>query len=254
MQDTSAQAFEATPALSPTPSPAASEEHAKTLPAAVEAVAANDGGAIAKKKRKKKLKLGMKIEHQTAGRVRMKVAAAKGNPELLQQIGETFAGIPGVQRITANATTGSLVLHYDHGQYESFQRHLRGRMDDQSSAPPPTQFDELASKIEREAEYLAEHSHTAKMVVHICKRLDREIKLRTHNVLDFKISLACVVMALPLIELGATAATPVWLTLGVFTLNHFVELQRHHALEEKVDSQAPVVLKGEKDKTPPPPS
>jgi hypothetical protein len=63
-----------------------------------------------------------------------------------------------------------------------------------------------------------------------------------------------VVLALPLIELGATAATPIWLTLGVFTINHFVELQRHHALEEKVDSQAPVVLKGEKDKTPPPPA
>jgi hypothetical protein len=252
MQDTSAQAFEATPALSPTPSPAASGEPASPVATALEAVAETDGGETPKKKKKKKLKLGMKIEHQTSGRVRMKVAAAKGNAELLQKIGETFAGIPGIQRITANPTTGSLVLHYDQGQYESFQRHLRGRMDDQSIGPPPTQFDELASKIEREAEYLAEHSHSARMVVHICKRLDREIKLRTHNLLDFKIGLAGVVMALPLIELGATAATPIWLTLGVFTINHFVELQRHHALEEKVDSQAPVVLKGDKDKTSPP--
>jgi len=215
--------------------------------------APDEGGAIAKKKKKKKkLKLGMKIEHQTKGRVRMKVAAGKGNPELLQKIGETFSGIPGVQRITANPTTGSLVLHYDHRQYESFQRHLRGRMNDSSSGPPPTQFDELASKIQREAEYLSEHSHTARMVVHICKRADREIKLRTHNLLDLKIGLACVVMALPLIELGASAATPIWLTLGVFSLNHFVELQRHHELEDKVDSQAPVVIKTAKDETPPP--
>ena len=49
---------------------------------------------------------------------------------------------------------------------------------------------------------------------------------------------------------GASAATPIWLTLGVFSLNHFVELQRHHELEEKVDEQAPVVLKTPKDKTP----
>jgi hypothetical protein len=253
MQDTSAQAFEATPALSPTPSPAASEDSAAPVAPPLEAVAEN-GSAIAKKKKKKKLKLGMKIEHQTAGRVRMKVAAAKGNPELLQMIGETFAGIPGIERVTANPTTGSLVLHYDRKHQESVQRNLRGRMDEQAYGPPPTQLDELASKIEREAEYLAEHSHSARMVVHICKRLDREIKLRTHNLLDFKIGLAGVVLALPLIELGATAATPIWLTLGVFTINHFVELQRHHALEEKVDSQAPVVLKGEKDKTPPPPA
>jgi hypothetical protein len=252
MQDSSAQAFEATPASSPTPSPAASEEPASPVATALEAVAETDGGETPKKKKKKKLKLGMKIEHQTAGRVRMKVAAGKNNPELLQKIGETFAGIPGIERVTANPTTGSLVLHYDRKQHESVQRNLRGRMDEQAYGPPPTQFDELASKIEREAEYLAEHSHTARMVVHVCRRFDREIKLRTHNVVDLKIGLAGAIIGLSILEIGATAATPVWLTLGVFTLNHFVELQRHHALEEKVDRQAPVVLKGDKDKTSPP--
>jgi heavy-metal-associated domain-containing protein len=252
MSDTAAQPFAATQASSPTASPAVSEEPATPVGTALEAVHAEDGGAIAKKKKKKKLKLGMKIEHQTAGRVRMKVAAGRGNPELLQQIGETFAGIPGVERVTANPTTGSLVLHYDHGQHASVHRHLRGRMDNQAYEPPPTQYDDLANKIEREAEFLAEHSHIAKMIVHICKRFDREIKLRTHNVVDFKIGLAGTIIGLSILEIGATAATPVWLTLGVFTLNHFVELQRHHALEEKVDKQAPVVLKGEKDKTPPP--
>src|SRR5208283_1069221 len=139
MQDTSAQAFEATQALNPTASPAASEEAATPVATAPEAVAAEDGGSTAKKKKKKKLKLGMKIEHQTAGRVRMKVAAAKGNPELLQMIGETFAGIPGIERVTANPTTGSLVLHYDRKHQESVQRNLRGRMDEQAYGPPPTQ-------------------------------------------------------------------------------------------------------------------
>jgi hypothetical protein len=263
MQDTSApsgQTFKAQP--DSTPAPAASEEtDLAAVAAAFKDAAANEGGATdesgetaKKKKKKKKLKLGMKIEHQTKGRVRMKVAAGKGNPELLQKIGETFSGIPGVQRITANPTTGSLVLHYDQGQYESFQRHLRGQMNETSSGPPPTQFDELANKIQREAEYLSEHSQTARIVVHICKRADREIKLRTHNLLDLKIGLAFAVLALPLIELGASAATPIWLTLGVFSLNHFVELQRHHELEEKVDEQAPVVLKPPKDKTPPSPA
>ncbi|HTO78908.1 MAG TPA: hypothetical protein VMJ31_03940 [Methylocystis sp.] len=251
MQDTSAQAFEAAPASTPTPSPAAPEEPATPVATALEAVAAEDGGAIAKKKKKKKLKLGMKIEHQTAGRVRMKVAAGKGNPELLQKIGETFAGIPGIERVTANPTTGSLVLHYDHGQHDAVHRQLRGRIDDPTYQAPPTQYDELASKIEREAEFLAEHSQTARMIVHICKRFDREIKLRTNNVVDLKIGLAGTIVGLTLFELGASAATPVWLTLGVFTLNHFVELQQHHDLEEKVDRQAPVVIKGEKDKTTP---
>jgi len=34
--------------------------------------------------------------------------------------------------------------------------------------------------------------------------------------------------------MGAFAATPVWLTLGVFSLNHFVELQQHHVLVERM--------------------
>ena len=179
MQDTPAQALEAAPNPPSTPSPAAPEELAPTDGAISETVTAEDGGAVAKKKKKKKLKLGMKIEHQTAGRVRMKVPAGKGNPELLEQIGKTFAGIPGIERVTANATTGSLVLHYDRKKHESVHRQLRGRLDDERYVPPPTQIDELANKIEREAEFLAEHSHTARTIVHICKRFDREIKVRT---------------------------------------------------------------------------
>ena len=43
----------------------------------------------------------------------MKVASAKGKPELLKQIGETFGTIPGFERVSVNPATGSVVLHYD---------------------------------------------------------------------------------------------------------------------------------------------
>lgn len=209
------------------------------------------------KKKKKKHKHALKIEHQTAGRVRMKVPAAKGNPELLAEIGKTFGVLPGVESVTLNPTTGSLVLHYDHAQHDDFHKHLHSHCEEHHCcAPPPTELDELATRIEREAEFLAEHSHAAHMIVHVCKRLDREIKVRTNNVVDLKIGLAGGIIALTLLELGASAATPVWLTLGVFTLNHFVELQKHHSLEqhqheleEKVNKSAPVVVKG--DEAPP---
>ena len=52
-------------------------------------------------------KLNLHIAHQVPGRVRMKIPSAKGNPELLKQISETFAVIPGIERITVNPTTGS---------------------------------------------------------------------------------------------------------------------------------------------------
>ena len=104
--------------------------------------------------------------------------------------------------------------------------------------PPGTQLDEIARKIEDEAEFLAEHSHAAKNVVHICKYIDRHVKLATNNTIDLKIGLAGGIVALSLLEMGAFAATPVWLTLGVFSLNHFVELQQHHVLAEKLNAGA----------------
>ena len=49
-----------------------------------------------------KTKMNLKIEHQVPGRVRMKIPAGKGNPELLKQVSETFAVIPGIEGVTVN--------------------------------------------------------------------------------------------------------------------------------------------------------
>jgi hypothetical protein len=194
------------------------------------------------KGKKKKLKHALRMEHQTPGRVRMKFASAKGDPELLDEIGRRFAGIAGVQSCEVNPITGSVVLHYDMRRHDDFHDHLRRHCEERHGAAPPrppgTELDEITKKIEDEAEFLAEHSHAAKSVVHICKYLDRRIKLATSNTVDLKIGLAGGIVALSLLEMGAFAATPVWLTLGVFSLNHFVELQQHHVLVGKINAEA----------------
>jgi hypothetical protein len=193
-------------------------------------------------KKKKKIKHVLRMEHQTLGRVRMKFSSAKGNPELLDEIGKRFAGIVGVESCDVNPITGSVVLLYDKRRHDDFHDHLRRHCDEHHGHAPPrppgTQLDEITRKIEGEAEFLAEHSHAAKSVVHICKYVDRRVKLATSNTIDLKIGLAGGIVALSLLEMGAFAATPVWLTLGVFSLNHFVELQQHHVLAEKVNAGA----------------
>ncbi len=65
-------------------------------------------------------KMNLKIEHQVPGRVRMKIPAGKGNPELLKQISEVFGVIPGVEEIVVNPATGSVVLHYDTDRHDEF--------------------------------------------------------------------------------------------------------------------------------------
>jgi hypothetical protein len=70
-------------------------------------------------------------------------------------------------------------------------------------------------------------------VVDFCKRADREIKVATGNVLDLKMVLAIGVVGFTIFEVGATAATPVWVTLSLFALNHFIEMQA-----EQIDAQS----------------
>jgi hypothetical protein len=178
-------------------------------------------------------KMNLRIEHQVPGRVRMKIPAGKGNPELLKQISEVFGVIPGIEEIIVNPTTGSVVLHYDADRHDEFHGSFRQHYDAHGAAHgsanggmhgADTELDKLTGSIEAEAEFLASHSHSARAVVDFVKKLDREVKLATNNTIDLKIVFAVGIIALTVFEVGATAATPVWVTLAIFTVNHFIEM------------------------------
>jgi hypothetical protein len=177
-------------------------------------------------------KMNLKIEHQIPGRVRMKIPAGKGNADLLKQISEIFAVIPGIEEVTVNPTTGSVVLHYDTDRHDefhgSFQQHYAAHSGAHAGTNgmhgADTELDKLTNSIEAEAEFLASHSHSARVVVDFVKMLDREVKRATNNTVDLKIVFAIGIIGLTVFEVGATAATPVWVTLAIFTVNHFIEM------------------------------
>jgi hypothetical protein len=172
------------------------------------------------------------IAHQVPGRVRMKIPAAKGDVEMLREISETFGKIPGVEQVTVNPTTGSIVLQYDADRHDEFHGELRDHCERhaiEQHRPPATEIDELAHKIEDQAEFLAEHSASARMVVDFVKRVDREIKLATNNNIDLKIVLAAGIVGFTVLEVGTSAATPVWVTLSLFGINHFIEMHPAHS-------------------------
>ncbi|WP_076864204.1 HMA2 domain-containing protein [Bradyrhizobium mercantei] len=167
-------------------------------------------------------KMKLQIAHQIPGRIRMKVPSAKENPELLEQIKQTFSVIPGIENVIVNPATGSVVLHYDTDRHDEFH----GRLEHHTGGhykPPANEIDALATKIEQEAEYLAEHSHTAKVIVDFFKDFDNGIKVATGNVIDLKILLATGIAGFTIFEVGANAATPVWVTLAIFALNHMIQ-------------------------------
>jgi hypothetical protein len=185
-------------------------------------------------------KLRLKIAHQVPGRVRLKIPSAKGNTELLRQISETFGVIPGIEQIAINPTTGSVVLHYDVDRHEEFRGQFRAMP--HLHQPPPTELERLAERIEKEAEFLARNSKSARAVVDFFKQFDSQVKQATDNYVDLKILLAVGVIGFTLIEVGTAAATPVWLTFAIFALHHCIEM--HAAHEEQSPASAPVIVKG----------
>jgi hypothetical protein len=109
-----------------------------------------------------------------------------------------------------------------------------------------TELDKITHSIEAEAEFLARHSHSARAVVDFVKMLDNEIKRATGNNIDLKIVFAVGIIGLTVFEVGATAATPVWVTLAIFTVNHFIQLHENQAIAEQAppSNVAPIRIAG----------
>ena len=192
------------------------------------------------------------IAHATRGRVRIKVPSAKSNPELLHQIRARFEGHPGIEAIDVKQSTGSVIIYYDPEHHEDIPS-LFASLDEAGATPtahmaplsaaaapaapghhgPANKLAEEINAIEEEAEFLAEHSHFARSIVEYVKGLDRQIKRSTNNNIDLKILAPVGLAAFTFLEIGAAAATPMWVTLVIFSLNHFVELHAHDADQDQ---------------------
>jgi Zn-dependent membrane protease YugP len=155
----------------------------------------------------------------------MKVPSAKGNTALLHEIKQLFVSIPGVGDVTVNATTGSVILHYDPTQHSKFYEHFQDRYASHAVSPlPATEVDSMFSTFQAEAEFLAERSHAARTVVGFCKAVDQHLRVVTNNTVDLKLLVAVTFVGLTLMEIGVVAATPMWVTVAIFALNHLAEM------------------------------
>jgi cation transport ATPase len=181
------------------------------------------------------------IAHHVRGRIRMKVPSAKGDEGALAQIAEALKAIPGVHGVAANTATGSVVVEYDPHCHFDFHQTLELHGKEHLALPqraPVTEADELANTIEEEAKFLAEHSHVARAIIEFCKAMDRGVKQATGNAIDLKVLFPLGLAVYTFLELGFEAATPVWLTLGFFSLNHFVDMHSHSGGDEATPPEA----------------
>lgn len=62
---------------------------------------------------------GIKITSYIPGRIRLKAAQIKGDPDFAQKIMALFSVIKGINHVEANPLTGSLLVHFSTGELRS---------------------------------------------------------------------------------------------------------------------------------------
>jgi cation transport ATPase len=160
--------------------------------------------------------------------MRLRVHGGKGNHRLLQHVKDSISHADGVRHVEVNSTTGSIVVHYRGKGPRQFEDDLRdhGSANDTFDLKPPEvgEAAEAWAAIEREAEFLAAHSELARSVVHETKHLDMAVKRATDNTIDLKVLVPLGLAVASFMYLGSDVATPLWVSLGVFSFNSFVSL------------------------------
>lgn len=163
--------------------------------------------------------------------MRVKLPRMKGKTAALDRIKESISKMPGVTGVDTNSTTGSVLVNYDASGFKAFQGTLadHAEQNDLFSFKPPelTEVDDIADKIEGEAEFLAEHSQLARSLLNICKQLNDEVRRSTHNTVDLKVLVPLGLAVSAFAGQDASMATPLWVTLGMFAFNAFVSLHSH---------------------------
>jgi hypothetical protein len=172
---------------------------------------------------------GAKVVHHLPGRLRVRLPRSKRDPHLLEQVRDFVQGLGGVSDVEINPVTGSILVHY-RPESESAIHSLLAQastVEAYEEAPPLlTEADEMAVKIEKEAEFLAAHSEVAKQMVTAVSALNQQVREATGNMVDLKVLLPAGLAVWAFLKAGADVATPLWVTLAIFSFHSFVSL--HH--------------------------
>jgi len=173
------------------------------------------------------------VAHQIPGRVRLKIPAAKGRPDLLQRIVAGAGSASEIKSVEYNSVTGSVVICYAPAAHKNLEAlgSILGdstlRVSMHASRPPSGARSRHARRGER-----TEPSAAAKAITSFFRSLDREVRDATDNQLDLKVLLPLAVGVLGLFALRRKATTPLWLTLLIFAFHSFLTLHGVAAAEE----------------------
>lgn len=177
------------------------------------------------------MKYAATMAHHVPGRIRLKVPAAIGDETVLESLKQAFASVPGVDTVAVRPASGSLILHYDPKLNAEISSRFASWAHEHvcvNNVLPGDEVEEVSRIIQREAEFLASHSKSARATVDLFRRIDFEIRTSTGNAVDLKTVVVAGLAVAALVGIGIEVSTPLWATLALFVLNHFLE--QHAAL------------------------
>jgi hypothetical protein len=177
---------------------------------------------------------GARVVHHIPGRLRVRLPRAQRDPRVLADLRDFIGGLGGVRCVEVNPATGSILVHYHPESQGEIQSLLRqGQEQALIGLDAPSELmeaDDLIEKIEREAEFLSAHSELALRLVNAIKGLNREVRAATGNTVDLKVLLPAGLALWAFFKSGSDVATPLWVTLAIFSFNSFVALHRPTAV------------------------
>jgi hypothetical protein len=169
-----------------------------------------------------------RVAHHIHGRLRLQVSDAKGSPRILADIGNAIKQVPGVKDCRINASSASIVIHYDPNHQVEFTNQVMTCGDEsglfQVMDTEIPDIGGMITEIKQEARFLSEHSEAAAKIIDAFGELNEKIKRLTNNFVDLNVLLPLAMAVLALLGLGLDAGTPVWLTLAILSFNSFLVL------------------------------
>jgi hypothetical protein len=167
-----------------------------------------------------------RLVHLIAGRVRLKVAAARDDEAFFEAARRALAPLAGVHSVRVSAPAASVVVHYDADDASMplrlMQRLRAVGLADFEARPEPSQGPWNGRADARE---LPEDSQLAEAILTGAQLASQLVRMGTGGVVDLK---ALVALAAALSSAATSRqperGTPLWVTLAVFAFSSFVSL------------------------------
>lgn len=171
------------------------------------------------------------VTHRIPGRLRLRVPAAKGHPELLQRMAAAARSATDVKSVEYNPVTGSVLIYHAPAAYKSLEA-LASILGDSTLRVSMRNSRPATGRSGRARRGRPGPSAAAQAITSFFESVDSEVREATDNEIDLKVLLPLTAGVLGFIAFSQKAATPLWLTLMIFAFHSFLTLHQVAGAEE----------------------